>query len=767
MNPSDQPQSSFDAEAKSGSPASTDPLLSTDSPAESHSGSSGRSPFSWAQQLEFTRKELRETLRDRRTIVTLLAMPLLLYPLLGLGFRFLSFQQLSKERPRYVLAFESELDAAWVVEGLEQLRSGRVSDPSKLPANPPTSPDPLAPGKVEPHIDFAVSQDGTPLDLEELVAEGAVDVGIRLKFLSQLNGRLDLQGPVELELIENAGSLASRGAADYVEEQFESIGLARVTALAARDDQSFQFPVQQKRTSIGMPETGAVVLGLLPLILLLMTVTGGVYPAIDLTAGERERNTLETLISLPVPKFRLLLAKYVAVVTVTMLTGLMNLLAMSVTLYVLQLDVLLVGSGGFTFALALKLFLALFAFALFYSAVLLMLTSSARSFKEAQAYLIPLLLLSIGPGLVILVPGWNLDSITAVTPLINILLLSRDLLEGTARLLPALVAIISTVLYGLAALALAAQVFAADAVAVGSRGRWSEFLKPPADSRSVPTTAMAFVALAILFPAYFVASGILARISEISPSYRLFVSGAMTVLLFMGIPILLLRWSRVSMISGLSLRWPSLQTVAGGLLLGLVTWPLVFELIVAAQAIGFRGPDLSQFEQVEELLAGWKQVPLILILITLGLIPGVCEEAFFRGFLYNGIREHFSVRSTILITAIAFGLFHVVLAGGAAPERLLPSTLMGLLLAWLRWKSGSLIPGIILHAVHNSTLLTIAQNRDELAGWGVMNVARQTHLPLAWVVIAGIGFILGLGIVYFSKHSASEADSPARNANPE
>src|SRR5204863_4946184 len=71
-----------------------------------------------------------------------------------------------------------------------------------------------------------------------------------------------------------------------------------------------------------------------PLVLILMTMTGAVYPAIDLTAGERERGTLEVLIAAPVPRVSLLFGKYVAVVTVAVLTALVNLASMTVSLLV-------------------------------------------------------------------------------------------------------------------------------------------------------------------------------------------------------------------------------------------------------------------------------------------------------------------------------------------------------------------------------------------------------------------------------------------------
>src|SRR4029077_17423568 len=93
----------------------------------------------------------------------------------------------------------------------------------------------------------------------------------------------------------------------------------------------------------------------IPLILILMTITGAVYPAIDLTAGERERGTLEILVSAPVPRMALLLAKYIAVVTVAMLTATINLVMMIATLQLSGLGQEVFG-GGLTVGLVLGLF---------------------------------------------------------------------------------------------------------------------------------------------------------------------------------------------------------------------------------------------------------------------------------------------------------------------------------------------------------------------------------------------------------------------------
>jgi ABC-2 type transport system permease protein/sodium transport system permease protein len=717
--------------------------------------SDSRIQFSWAQEWCFVLKELRETLRDRRTIITLLAMPVLLYPLLGLGFRFLAFQQSSQTQPQYQFAVNTELEAnrfsELVALGKKMVAQKQMQDGK--PSNPPTQPlDGItgqnlvdgrsAPaGEAEPEIMVFLPENSVTLDLESLVSEGRADLGLRLKEIT--SGSSVGLPQFEIELIANQGSQRSTQAAEYVTSLLDAAGKEIFRRWLSQQRVPFTEPIETRRLLVSESSGGSAALSLLPLILLLMTVTGGVYPAIDLTAGERERNTLETLISLPVPKIRLLLAKFVAVVTVTMLTGLMNLIAMFVTLYSLQLDTTLLGPQGFTLGLSFKLFLVLFAFALFYSAILLFLTSSARSFKEAQAYLIPLLLLSIGPGLIILIPGWTLGTGSAVLPLFNILLLSRDLLTGQASFLPSVVTILSTLLYGLAALALAAQIFGTDAVAVGSRSLWSDLLKRPATERSSPSVAIVLAGLAALFPAYFVASGLLSRTSDVSPTYRLAMSAMLTVVLFAGIPWAILRWQRIPLGMGLAIRGSGWQYLLLAGLLGLSVWPLIFEIVVILQSLGIQSLDISRFAEVEQLLQGWATIPLPLILLAMAVAPGVCEEMFFRGFLFGGLRPIMSGLATVCFTAVAFGLFHFVLAGGAAPERILPSMLMGLLLGWVRLRSDSLIPGVLLHILHNASLLSLSTYRDELAGWGLGGLHAK-HLPTTWLVASAVVTTLAL-----------------------
>ncbi len=124
-----------------------------------------------------------------------------------------------------------------------------------------------------------------------------------------------------------------------------------------------------------------------------------------------------------------------------------------------------------------EVFALVLLFAAFFSAVLLVVTSFARSFKEAQAYLIPLMVVSLAPGLVGLLPGLELSPPLAVIPLLNIVLLARDLLQGQAHLGTASLVVLSTACYAVLAILLAARVFGAEGVLYGESSGWRELFR--------------------------------------------------------------------------------------------------------------------------------------------------------------------------------------------------------------------------------------------------------------------------------------------------
>src|SRR5262249_43852182 len=170
------------------------------------------------------------------------------------------------------------------------------------------------------------------------------------------------------------------------------------------------------------------------------------------------------------------------------------------------------------------------------------------------AYLIPLMLVSLAPGLVGMMPGLRLTGPFAVTPLLNIVLLARDLFEGRAELGMAAVVVCSTLVYAVAAIARAARVFGAQAVLCSEQGRWSDLFRRPARPRAAATLTGALGCLALLFPVSFALGSLLSRAARNDPERLLLSQVGLTLLLFALVPLLAALWGRVRLATGFRLR---------------------------------------------------------------------------------------------------------------------------------------------------------------------------------------------------------------------
>ena len=772
-------------------------------------------------------KELKEILRDRRTMITLIGMPLLIYPLLSILFQKFYFSAASEtKQAKYVFVFEE----AWRDD------DGNEIDPPKKPEqNENGSSDDAKPKPEESLIDFfirfninlgeayvfpelglpqyvgvkALTEEETdpnfvgpteeryfvdnelrPLDpdegsLEEIVEAGKVDLGIRV---IRRKGRTPT-----IELIQSNFGTSVR-AADYLRKRIDASNyvFARrdVNGLRGQMRQLTNRPVLPGSVSryinkiVEAEEKGTPAISmasLVPLILILMTVTGAVYPAIDLTAGERERGTLEALIAAPVPRFQVLFAKFIGVLTVAMLTAVVNMTGMFSTLFVFGLISLLFGEGSFGFWQILQVFCLLILFAGFFSAVLLAVTSFARSFKEAQAYIVPLMLLSITPGVISLTPGLQLSGILSVVPLVNIVLLAREIMEGTATPLPAIIAISSTTIYGIAALSVAASIFGSDSILYGSQTSWRSLMKRPTLKQDFVPISNAMSCLAVIFPLSFLSIGLVSRVpgmvanwqgievEEVAYWNNLLPFALSTIIVFVAVPYFFLWHGNVRLINALKLRFGNGFAYIAAIFIGICMWPLIGQLVYLVnewiaflQGSSGELPEWKQLliEKAKTIVAQWRTVNPILIVFCFSVLPAVCEEFFFRGVLFRALLSQNRAWVAIVASALAFGIFHTLSLTDLSSQKFMPSFLAGLVLAWLCYKSGSIIPGMILHTLNNGILVSVAYYEDQLvsAGWIKENQDDGFPANILWMAFAGV--IVG-GIIIFLMKSP---DAPNQKA---
>jgi len=704
-------------------------------------------------------KELREILRDRRTIITLVVMPILIYPLLAVVFqRFLFTSIAVNEDVQYVIGVDSEL-AGEILS--KQLQAGNAELQRRTQETADESFDQPVEYGLDPISvlrEKSRTKDAEPLvvlvavpaeDAERHVVDSSLHVAALHKRDAGGDPPQGLHTPVTWELMYRAGSATSEAALHYVEarlQAFNELGLdqelKRLGVVAAMQAATERHAINFSGASIFS------LAALIPLILVLMTVTGAVYPAIDLTAGERERGTLETLIAAPVPRMGLLLAKYVAVLTVALLTAIVNLAGMTITAHSTGLAASLFGDG-LSLAVVFKVLLLLGLFAAFFSAILLALTSCARSFKEAQAYIIPLMLLCLVPGVLCLMPGLEFTGWMAVTPLVNIVMLARDLLEGSVVTSLAVAAVCSTLFYIAAAIALAARIFGTDAILYGSPATWSDLVRRPAEPRPVASLAAAMLGLALIFSCYFVLGTGLAQSTELAMGRRLVVIGLITAIVFGGIPILFAMFGRVRWSSGLGLKPVNAVVLLAAAILGLALWPIAHEIYLISERLGLSMLGEEQVRAAKAMLDAWRDVPLWLILAALAVAPGVFEELCFRGFLFSSLRSVLAPDRTVVASAVLFGLFHEVLT----PGRFLASTFLGLVLGWVRLRTGSVLPCMVLHTLHNGLLLAMSYYRDEIIarGW---DIEEQAHLPMMWLALSVVA-IVGAGTMLVAMTQTS------------
>jgi ABC-2 type transport system permease protein/sodium transport system permease protein len=331
-------------------------------------------------------------------------------------------------------------------------------------------------------------------------------------------------------------------------------------------------------------------------------------------------------------------------------------------------------------------------------------------------------------------------------------------LEGSVQTSLAVAAICSTVLYIGAAIALAARIFGTDAILYGSPATWSDLIRRPIESQRSVTLAGAMLGLALMFPAYFVLANDLAGAPELTMARRLVVCALITAAVFGGIPIAMATIARVRWSTGLGLKGANVGAFLAAIVLGLSLWPVAHEIFLISEGLGLSSLGSKQIAAAEAMLTQFKTVPLSLILITMAVVPAVCEELCFRGFVFGALRTRMSGTSTIVFSAILFGVFHEVLF----PGRLLASMFLGLVLGFVRFRSGSVLPGMLLHSIHNGLLLALSYYRDELVarGWGL---EEETHLPMSWHAVAFVGIFLGLSVLVATTKRNREIDHGALN----
>jgi sodium transport system permease protein len=366
-------------------------------------------------------KELKDSLRDRRTLISTIVIPTLVMPLMFFGVGKVMSNVMTKAREDIpTVALLGGTDSPEIVRQFRESKRMRV-----VP---------------------------TPGDWKKAISEKQLRVAVELPEKFEALLRAGEAPPVKVYYYE--GELKSDNGA-RVMERF--LGELREQAVATRLmaqglPKSAARPFEFKRENVAPPEKvgGNLFGGLVPYLIIILCFTGAMYPAMDLTAGEKERGTMETLLCSPVPRVDIVLGKFLMVLTGSLSAMAFMLISTGVSIAIG--GTMMMGGGAARSAAAgaaaksagaaagpLPMIDPLGVFgvlgmvlpvAVLFAALAFTISLFAKSYKEAQSYLGPMIIVVIMPGVVGMLPGIELSAKTAMIPILNLSLVCKEMLSG-------------------------------------------------------------------------------------------------------------------------------------------------------------------------------------------------------------------------------------------------------------------------------------------------------------------------------------------------
>lgn len=386
------------------------------------------------------RKELRDSLRDRRTLISMIVIPTLMIPgmmLLAVG---VSSRVVNKAR--------SEIPAVMLLGGQN---SPALS--AALASNPKVRIVPAA------------------ADWKQRISDKQLRAAVEIP--AGFDASLARGAPAEIAIYDFEGELRSGFAASELRGFLNDYREKTVTArlLERGLPSTLVKPFGVKTENVAPPEKvgGNLIGGMIPYLFIVLCFSGALYPAMDLTAGEKERGTMETILCSPVARTDLVLGKFLMVLTASLTTAVVALTSTGLSVAArgffmgtAKLAAAAASSGMIPTLDPAGLLLVLvlvFPVAVLFCAVLLAVSLFARSIKEASSYATPMIVVILVPAMMGLLPGVDLNARLALVPILNIALASKELVSGIFHWEYLGLIFGSTCVYATAALAFCVRMF--------------------------------------------------------------------------------------------------------------------------------------------------------------------------------------------------------------------------------------------------------------------------------------------------------------------
>lgn len=643
----------------------------------------------WSEIIVVFRKELLDILRDRRAAFFTFIFPLVMYPVIFVAAgKFQDWKQSMVEDRKVLLGLSGDYDDFL----------------------------PLVENRDNFQVVFDVHSD------RRFFEDGDLDVLLEFKVLpkrenqAQVTVHFDGAGPMTRVALLRVRELLDQYNMFLVDQRFRKRGIdVRSSELVT---------VSRNDVSMAQEKGEAVLARILPALLILLFFTGGAFAAIDLVAGEKERKTLETLFVHPVSADNIAVAKFLVVLTCSIGAVALNLVGM-VLAYKIGLNANAGWLAEITFpawqwlALVTVLFLPM---AVLTSSLLIAISSVAHSFREAQTYLIPVILGGLLPSLLCAVPNVELNLVTAWIPIGNIALAVRDAIAGDVRWPGLAVAFASTAFYAFLALRWSSRLLTREETLLGTESDSGDE-HSVTRARSRRATIFSICLLLLLY----YGGGFL---QNPSGPFGLVGGVALTLwILVLGPALAYTLAGRASLRKAWGLELPTLKDLSLSVMVASAAVLLITAyMMLQAEWLPMSEDLANSFEQILDIES---LHPLIIVAVFV-ISPAICEECLWRGTYQGELAVERRPLKAIVLVALFFGLFHFSF------YRFVPTALVGAILAWVRWRTGSLVNTIVLHAAYNALLIF------------VMGPLIESQDPVCDALLHPWGLAAGIGVLFLA-----------------
>lgn len=637
------------------------------------------------------KKEVLDILRDKKTLITMVVLPILLYPLLLIGMTFgIGYFMQSQSEKIHTVAFESADE-----EVLEELKKLYEEKKEEIGAN----------------LEFIRGKDG---DAWIAIKRDGAGYQAEIHYTStEQDSRYSYEAMEELlNLYQD----------QLLEENLKKEGLS----------EEFLHPVKIERVdgsseseSFGMDIGGSI--GMMLIVTILM---GAIYPAIDATAGEKERGTLETLLTLPVNNFELIMSKFLSVAMFACVTAIISLFSLGGSVLILMStaseELGQISQFSALIPAIPVILLTMIAVALFITAICMCFCVFARSFKEANNYVTPVLLVIMFASMTAMIPTIKLDYRTVLVPVVNVSLMIKQILAQQFDMTLAGITIGVNLGCSVLIVWVLSKIYNSEEVLFSEGFRSFRLFQKRSDIKAGTVPGIGDVVLVVT-----VVFLLMIYVGTAATAHLGIWGVALQQAIILGVPLLAVWYMKSDVKKIFSLGIPKASGVFGGALFYVGMYSLV--LVLSMVLTKFMPESTSQLEGSYEMLA---EQPLLIVLLVLAVMPGIGEELLFRGFVMGSVRCKAGVKWAVIVSALVFGVFHMSLV------KLLPTALLGACFAVITWRTGSVYIGMFLHFLNNTVSFLIIKYPEKAMNL-VPFLTKETLSAMETAVLLAVGILCG------------------------